>query len=90
MTLAEQILCSIDTRIQWKPDLVQRESSLIGLFVAPGFIDVHCHADFTVLDPRNPRDFKLRQGITQGGFVLHGFLNPPNEITAGLDILPAL
>ena len=27
---------------------------------------------------------------TQGGFVLHGFLNPPNEITAGLDILPAL
>ena len=35
-----------------------------GLYVAPGFIDVHCHADFTVLDPRNPRDFKLRQGIT--------------------------
>ena len=27
---------------------------------------------------------------TQGGFVLHGFVNPPNEITAGLDILPAL
>ena len=26
----------------------------------------------------------------QGGFVLHGFLNPRNEITAGLDILPAL
>ena len=35
-----------------------------GLFVAPGFIDVHCHADFTVLDSNNPRDFKLRQGIT--------------------------
>ena len=35
-----------------------------GLYVAPGFIDVHCHADFTVLDPNNPRDFKLRQGIT--------------------------
>ena len=35
-----------------------------GLYVAPGFIDVHCHADFTVLDPHNPRDFKLRQGIT--------------------------
>ena len=32
--------------------------------MAPGFIDVHCHADFTVLDPGNPRDFKLRQGIT--------------------------
>ena len=35
-----------------------------GLYVCPGFIDVHCHADFTVLDSSNPRDFKLRQGIT--------------------------
>ena len=35
-----------------------------GLYVSPGFIDVHCHSDFTVLDPNNPRDFKLRQGIT--------------------------
>ena len=35
-----------------------------GLYIAPGFIDVHCHADFTVLDRSNPRDYKLRQGIT--------------------------
>ena len=35
-----------------------------GLYLAPGFIDVHCHPDFTVLDRSNPRDFKLRQGIT--------------------------
>ena len=35
-----------------------------GLYICPGFIDVHCHADFTVLDSSNPRDFKLRQGIT--------------------------
>ena len=35
-----------------------------GLYVCPGFIDVHCHPDFTVLDPANPRDFKLRQGVT--------------------------
>ena len=35
-----------------------------GLYVSPGFIDVHCHPDFTVLDRSNPRDFKLRQGIT--------------------------
>ena len=35
-----------------------------GLYVSPGFIDVHCHSDFTVLDPANPRDFKIRQGIT--------------------------
>ena len=33
---------------------------------------------------------KGNQPNMQGGFVLHGFLNPPNEITAGLDILPAL
>ena len=35
--------------------------------------------------PGNPSDPK-----TQGGFVLHGFLNPPNEITAALNSLPAL
>ena len=35
-----------------------------GLCLAPGFIDVHCHPDFTVLDRSNPRDYKLRQGIT--------------------------
>jgi N-acyl-D-amino-acid deacylase len=35
-----------------------------GLYLCPGFIDVHCHPDFTVLDASNPRDFKLRQGIT--------------------------
>ena len=42
----------------------QRVIDAEGLFVSPGFIDVHCHSDFTVLDPNNPRDFKLRQGIT--------------------------
>ena len=45
-------------------DKAERIIDAEGLYVAPGFIDVHCHADFTVLDPHNPRDFKLRQGIT--------------------------
>ena len=45
-------------------DKAERFIDAEGLYVAPGFIDVHCHADFTVLDPNNPRDFKLRQGIT--------------------------
>ena len=35
-------------------------------------------------------EVKGRHLSEQGGFVLHGILNPPNEITAGLDILPAL
>ena len=41
-----------------------REIDVNGLYICPGFIDVHCHPDFTVLDRSNPRDFKLRQGIT--------------------------
>ena len=45
-------------------DKAERVIDAEGLYVAPGFIDAHCHADFTVLDPGNPRDFKLRQGIT--------------------------
>ena len=45
-------------------DKADRVIDAEGLYVSPGFIDVHCHADFTVLDPDNPRDFKLRQGIT--------------------------
>ncbi|MDD9983334.1 MAG: amidohydrolase family protein, partial [Gammaproteobacteria bacterium] len=36
-------------------DKAERVIDAEGLYVAPGFIDVHCHADFTVLDPNNPR-----------------------------------
>ena len=45
-------------------DKAERVIDADGLYVSPGFIDVHCHSDFTVLDPANPRDFKIRQGIT--------------------------
>ena len=48
-------------RLEYKAD---RVIDAEGLYVSPGFIDVHCHSDFTVLDPDNPRDFKIRQGIT--------------------------
>jgi N-acyl-D-aspartate/D-glutamate deacylase len=34
-----------------------------GLYVCPGFIDVHAHGDFTPFDKRVV-DYKLRQGIT--------------------------
>src|SRR5215831_271637 len=34
-----------------------------GLIVAPGFIDIHTHSDFTL--PLNPRaESKIRQGVT--------------------------
>lgn len=46
------------------PAEAERVIDAEGLCLAPGFIDVHCHADFTILDESNPRDFKLRQGIT--------------------------
>ena len=36
-----------------------------GLVVAPGFIDIHSHSDFTIMI--NPRaESKIRQGITTG------------------------
>ena len=41
-------------------------------------------------DQGRKREVYASLAVGQGGFVLHGFLNPPNEITAGLDILPAL
>ena len=54
-----------------------------------GIVDLHLTSPPTRMEGleliRNVR--RLRR---QGGFVLHGFVNPPNEITAGLDILPAL
>jgi N-acyl-D-amino-acid deacylase len=34
-----------------------------GLFICPGFIDVHAHGDFTPFD-KTVVDYKLRQGIT--------------------------
>jgi len=40
-----------------------REIDVTGLVVAPGFIDIHTHCDFTL--PRHPRaDSMVRQGVT--------------------------
>jgi N-acyl-D-aspartate/D-glutamate deacylase len=41
----------------------RREIDARGLVVAPGFIDIHTHSDFTL--PLNPRaESKIRQGVT--------------------------
>ncbi len=41
----------------------RREIDASGLVVAPGFIDIHAHSDFTL--PLNPRaESKIRQGVT--------------------------
>ena len=41
----------------------RREIDARGQVVAPGFIDIHTHSDFTL--PLNPRaESKIRQGVT--------------------------
>lgn len=43
--------------------LARRVINAAGLVVAPGFIDIHTHSDFTL--PLNPRaESKIRQGVT--------------------------
>ena len=44
----------------------------------------------TVILMMNSKVVNWKDPMHEGGFVLHSFLSCPNEITAGLDILPAL
>jgi N-acyl-D-aspartate/D-glutamate deacylase len=40
-----------------------------GLYVTPGFIDIHTHSDFThLVDPR--AESQIRQGVTQTQWVI--------------------
>jgi N-acyl-D-aspartate/D-glutamate deacylase len=41
----------------------KREINARGLVVAPGFIDMHSHSDFTILEDGNAQS-KIRQGVT--------------------------
>jgi N-acyl-D-aspartate/D-glutamate deacylase len=45
------------------PGLAKREINARGLVVAPGFIDMHSHSDFTLLEDGNAQS-KIRQGVT--------------------------
>ena len=41
----------------------KREIDAKGLIVAPGFIDMHSHSDYTILEDGNAQS-KIRQGVT--------------------------
>jgi N-acyl-D-amino-acid deacylase len=45
------------------PSPAKREIDAKGLIVAPGFIDMHSHSDFTLLEDGNAQS-KIRQGVT--------------------------
>ena len=45
------------------PGPAKREINARGLVVAPGFIDIHSHSDFTLLEDGNAQS-KIRQGVT--------------------------
>ena len=51
---------ALDRRISGE---ARRVIAADGYVLAPGFIDIHCHSDFSLFD--NPdADIKLRQGVT--------------------------
>jgi N-acyl-D-amino-acid deacylase len=69
----------------------KREIDGRGLVVAPGFIDIHSHSDFTLLEDGNAQS-KIRQGVTTevlgessspGPYL--GKLSPPKLTIAGKD-----
>jgi N-acyl-D-amino-acid deacylase len=45
------------------PDAAKRTIDAKGLVVAPGFIDIHAHSDFQLLEDGNAQS-KIRQGVT--------------------------
>src|SRR4030095_7957722 len=45
------------------PGSAKREIDAAGLVVAPGFIDMHSHSDFVLLEDGNAQS-KIRQGVT--------------------------
>src|SRR5579862_3749422 len=45
------------------PAAAKREIDAKGLIVSPGFVDMHSHSDFTLLEDGNAQS-KIRQGVT--------------------------
>jgi N-acyl-D-amino-acid deacylase len=62
----------------------RHEIDAAGLVVAPGFIDIHTHSDFTL--PLNPRaESKIRQGVTTEVLGNCGFSAAPGAAGPGRD-----
>src|SRR5205807_110158 len=64
------------------PGTARREIDAKGLVVAPGFIDMHSHSDYVLLEDGNAQS-KIRQGVTtevlgegQSAGPFQGKLNP--------------
>jgi N-acyl-D-amino-acid deacylase len=67
----------------------RREIDARGLIVAPGFIDMHSHSDFTILEDGDAQS-KIRQGVTTevlgesaSAGPYQGKLSPPRQMLQG-------
>ena len=58
--IAKGRFVALDRRI---PGEARRVIAADGYVLAPGFIDIHCHSDFSLFDHPGA-DIKLRQGVT--------------------------
>ena len=58
--IAEGRLAALDRQISAE---ARRVIAADGYIMAPGFIDIHCHSDFSLFE-RPEADIKLRQGVT--------------------------
>ncbi|MFL5339994.1 MAG: amidohydrolase family protein [Gemmataceae bacterium] len=74
------------------PGAARREIDAKGLVVAPGFIDMHSHSDYVLLEDGHAQS-KIRQGVTtevlgegQSAGPFQGQLKPRHAIIRGQDV----
>lgn len=90
VALDRGVICEVGPCAGWRTD---REMDLSGLVLAPGFIDVHTHDDWAVLNtPEMP--FKITQGVTtvvvgNCGISAAPF-SPRSGLPAPFDVIPGM
>ncbi|HEV3262378.1 MAG TPA: D-aminoacylase, partial [Gemmataceae bacterium] len=74
------------------PGAARREIDARGLVVAPGFIDMHSHSDFLLLEDGDAQS-KIRQGVTtevlgegQSAGPYQGKIHPPRVLLHGKEV----